>query len=347
MKQFILILVVFGLVGYVAWAFYNTDKKIDDFAKSSTTTEATVTEPQQTNSEKDTTTLGSIVILGNLILDGAEYSVPSAGFNNQLTEYLKSANCRLAPLQSPLKGQHINTSRSNYQEASEKAYNLLNQLDISMVGIGQGHFIDQGNDGVNNSKSWLDNQSIAYSGASNQDSDPYHAATINCGQLRVGIISSTEDDNSSGNGVKLALNEKLTASVKSLKAQTDFVIVMTDWAEDASKFVSPYQKGIAHSLIDSGADLVVGNHPQFIQTMENYNNRLIFYSLGNFLVPSKYNENKSEGMTVKLTISEASVSADIVPLSNTKSDPTIVTDNLPETYLQTLGLESWSANFKR
>ena len=39
----------------------------------------------------------------------------------------------------------------------------------------------------------------------------------------------------------------------------------------------------SHLLADSGADLVVGNHPHVLQGMELYNGVPIYYSLGNFL----------------------------------------------------------------
>lgn len=38
----------------------------------------------------------------------------------------------------------------------------------------------------------------------------------------------------------------------------------------------------AHTAIDAGADLVLGNGPHVSRAMENYKNRLIAYSLGNF-----------------------------------------------------------------
>ena len=38
-----------------------------------------------------------------------------------------------------------------------------------------------------------------------------------------------------------------------------------------------------HALIDHGADIVIGDHPHWIQTTEAYKGRLIVYSMGNFM----------------------------------------------------------------
>ena len=40
---------------------------------------------------------------------------------------------------------------------------------------------------------------------------------------------------------------------------------------------------MAHKVIDSGADLVIGHHPHVLQSIEIYKNRMILYSLGNFI----------------------------------------------------------------
>jgi len=43
------------------------------------------------------------------------------------------------------------------------------------------------------------------------------------------------------------------------------------------------QKQLARLMIDSGADLVVGSHPHVTQGVEYYHDKLIVYSLGNFV----------------------------------------------------------------
>ena len=44
-----------------------------------------------------------------------------------------------------------------------------------------------------------------------------------------------------------------------------------------------YQRKLAHKCVDAGADLVLGHHPHVIQGMEVYKDKLIAYSLGDFV----------------------------------------------------------------
>jgi poly-gamma-glutamate synthesis protein (capsule biosynthesis protein) len=39
----------------------------------------------------------------------------------------------------------------------------------------------------------------------------------------------------------------------------------------------------AHAAIDSGADIVIGAHPHWVQNKETYKDKPIYYSLGNFI----------------------------------------------------------------
>ena len=44
---------------------------------------------------------------------------------------------------------------------------------------------------------------------------------------------------------------------------------------------------MAHEIIDWGADMILGHHPHVMQGVELYKNRVIAYSLGNFVFDQK------------------------------------------------------------
>ena len=51
--------------------------------------------------------------------------------------------------------------------------------------------------------------------------------------------------------------------------------------------VGMYERQIARSAIDAGADVVVGHHAHILQGMEIYRDRPIFHGLGNFAIATK------------------------------------------------------------
>ncbi len=63
----------------------------------------------------------------------------------------------------------------------------------------------------------------------------------------------------------------------------DNIIVSFHWGKENDIYPTSRQTEYAHKVIDAGADLVLGHHPHVIQGIETYRNKLILYSLGNFV----------------------------------------------------------------
>ena len=70
----------------------------------------------------------------------------------------------------------------------------------------------------------------------------------------------------------------VVADIKRAKEfyQADFVIVFPHWGWEHEKAASAEQHRVAHLMIDSGADIVVGGHPHVTQNIETYKNKYIF-----------------------------------------------------------------------
>ena len=73
------------------------------------------------------------------------------------------------------------------------------------------------------------------------------------------------------------------ANVTEASKQAEFVIVSLHWGVEYKKVANSQQIGLAHALVDAGADLILGHHPHVIQGMEIYKDRLIVYSMGDFV----------------------------------------------------------------
>ncbi|NTW62318.1 CapA family protein [Candidatus Saccharibacteria bacterium] len=60
------------------------------------------------------------------------------------------------------------------------------------------------------------------------------------------------------------------------------------------------------SLIDNGADMVIGDHPHWVQTSESYKGHLIVYSMGNFMFDQQgiMEMTRSAGINVVMSIND-------------------------------------------
>lgn len=57
------------------------------------------------------------------------------------------------------------------------------------------------------------------------------------------------------------------------------------------------------SLIDAGADVVLGDHPHWVQSSEAYKGKLIVYSMGNFIFDQQFNLEVTRSAPVEMTVS--------------------------------------------
>jgi len=84
-------------------------------------------------------------------------------------------------------------------------------------------------------------------------------------------------------------------------AGAQVVIAFPHWGIEYTFGPSPLQTRLAHIMIDAGADLVIGNHPHWVQSVEIYKGKPIWYSLGNFTFDQDWSEPTLEGVSLELT----------------------------------------------
>ena len=84
------------------------------------------------------------------------------------------------------------------------------------------------------------------------------------------------------------LHPDVLTDIATAKEMADVVIVCPHWGTEYTFVPSSYQKKFAQQMTEAGADLIIGTHPHVIQPVEwikveNGNQALCFYSLGNYV----------------------------------------------------------------
>lgn len=75
---------------------------------------------------------------------------------------------------------------------------------------------------------------------------------------------------------------KLKEDIAELKKTNSVIVINFHWGNENQYYPIDAQKELARFAIDKGADIILGHHPHVIQGIEQYKNRIIAYSLGNF-----------------------------------------------------------------
>lgn len=100
-------------------------------------------------------------------------------------------------------------------------------------------------------------------------------------------------------GVVDAEEEKIKNDIQNARSQADIVVVAYHWGVEYRSQPDDRQKYLGRFTIDAGADLVIGNHPHWIQPLEVYHGKIITYAHGNFVFDQMWSQKTQEGVVGK------------------------------------------------
>jgi hypothetical protein len=154
-------------------------------------------------------------------------------------------------------------------------------------------------------------------------------------ELKISIINFCENEWSTSdyNGYCASSFSEIEAYyvIKEAKSTSDKVILIHHGGHEMYQLPSPRMKKVFRFFIDCGADVVVNHHTHCISGYEIYNNKPIFYSLGNFLFdnPKMKNSVWNYGLALKLKLSKTTIDFDFIFFEqfNSESNFRILKDN--------------------
>lgn len=144
-------------------------------------------------------------------------------------------------------------------------------------------------------------------------------AIINCCEHEFSIATESK-------GGACPLNPiKQYYSIKQAKGSADYVLVIVHGGHEHWQLPSPRMKETYRFFLDAGADAVVNHHQHCFSGFEIYNDKPIFYGLGNFCFDRKGNwgQRWHEGLLLMLTFEEDKVGYEIFPYQQCLERPSI------------------------
>ena len=185
---------------------------------------------------------------------------------------------------------------------------ILTSNSVEAVSMGNNHSEDYGPESQVDTKNALDAAGVLYA---INDTIAYYTT-------EEGMVVAMVSANITGAGN--ARDQYLINGVVEAKEQgADLVIACCHWGIEKDYYPNDYQQNLGHTLIDNGADLVIGNHPHVLQGVEEYNGKIIVYSLGNFSFGANRNPGDKDTAVYQQTftfvdgILQTDIAAKIIP----------------------------------
>ena len=253
----------------------------------------------------------SILVAGDVML-GRKVMIEAEKRNNYLfpfekvTEKLKGYDLVFINLENPIIQncpEHIGGFK--FCSPSETAQ-ALRSAGVDIVNLANNHSLNYGQTGINETKVILKENEIGYTGAGNLYSTSYDAG-------KFGFL-----------GFDFTVNEPVANDYELIKIaakEVDILIVAVHWGVEYTDRPTERQRQLAKQMVQSGADVIVGTHPHWVQGIGCFMGGIetyipasefksgqtcqagsvpVFYSLGNFIFDQMWSEETKKGAIVEL-----------------------------------------------
>lgn len=203
-------------------------------------------------------------------------------------DFLKSADLTLVNLESPFLSPCFPTTEGMKFCSDPAHVDGLKLAGVDVVNLANNHFYDQGEAGAKTTREVLKINSLLASGWGETAFQNVRGLTF--GFLGYCPVCGGQES------LEGAGQERLVLEIEAARKSADLLIVSFHWGEEYQSEPGPVQRELGRLAIDSGADLVIGHHPHWVQPVEIYQDKLIVYSLGNFIFDQMWSEETKTGL---------------------------------------------------
>jgi poly-gamma-glutamate synthesis protein (capsule biosynthesis protein) len=243
-----------------------------------------------------------IIFTGDLMMDRYIRSVgEKKGYDfifNDIKDDLGKVDHVITNLEGPITqydSVSINTdpgTKENYIfTMSNEILDGLYDSNIKIFNIGNNHIFNFGKDGFDQTINNLNDKQLKYFGDLSEVNDiTINPLILDNGEFIINIFNYNQF------GGKDA--DAISEDIKYHDTLLNINIVYAHWGEEYEEKSNEKIREIAEKFIDNGADLVIGSHPHVIQNIDEYKDKKIFYSLGNFVMDQYFEENVRKGLLV-------------------------------------------------
>lgn len=182
--------------------------------------------------------------------------------------------------------------------------------------LANNHTDNQGADGFTETKQQLDKNGIQYFG----HYDPRELDDI-CEVIALPVTITNDDESVAKGKLPVAMcgyhavfRIPTAEAVAEMQKYSQYMSVIALPHMGTEYLIAPDQlkTDFYRSLIDGGADMVLGDHPHKIQTSESYNGHLIVYSMGNFIFDQQENSEVSRSADIRVVMKTNDQNSDLL-----------------------------------
>lgn len=292
--------------------FYFQELFLDTLEKIS---EINLPVPLRENKEEIT-----IFLVGDIMLNrGVEYYIKKhQDFRYpflKIADKLRAAEITFGNLEGPISNRGRDQGSIYSFRFDPKVIEGLLFAGLDVLSLANNHIWDWGKEGLVDTVSLLNAQGIKTVGAGRDYFEANKPIIFKINETKIAFLAYTTfysqifQAKEKQPGISQFDLEKISQKIKEIEKKVDIIIISIHWGEEYQLRSNFQQQKLGKTLIEAGADLIVGHHPHVIQEIERYNQGWIAYSLGNFVFDQAFSKETMESLILEVKIENKKISA--------------------------------------
>ena len=214
---------------------------------------------------------------------------------------------------------------------------FLKKINGNIWNIANNHIMDCGREGLESTLRYARENGVPTVGVGLDIHQAAKPVIIENDGADIGIISVTQEETptateTSEGTVQWDDLEKISQMIADVKKTCRWCVLVVHAGPEFCQLMPPSIRDIYQQYLTLGADVVVGHHPHVVQNYEIVGDKIIFYSLGNFVFDTDYQrlQNHTEyGVFVKIAFGKDSFTWDHKAMKINRQNQTIIPCKTP------------------
>ncbi len=285
----------------------------------------------------------SLIFTGDIGFDRYMYKKweDESLISGEILSFLHSADHVIANVEGPVAPAAPNTTKDGAQQLlhtiDPEAVTVLNKMHADIWNICNNHIMDAGEFGIKSTLEIAKENSVLTIGAGMDIHEARKPVILDeaggIGMFGVGYQRACRkaDENKAGCYSWSDLDE-IQKTINEIKKKCRWCVVVAHAGEEFTPLPSPYTRERYHLYLEMGADIVVSHHPHVPMNYETVGDKVIFYSLGNFIFDTDYQRSQygtEKGLLVKINFTENDFKWEPMGLEIVRGEEKIVKSELP------------------
>lgn len=284
--------------------------------------------------------------------------------DESILKFLGASDHVVANVECPLTNSDVTSKMEISHFSSPESGAWFKKISADVWSLSNNHILDCGETGMLNTMSVAQKNGAITLGAGTNVTNASKYITYDC-EGGIGIFAVTykrgEFIRATENAPGCVLfddTKRIKQIISEIKSKNKWCIIIAHGGDEFSNLPMPYMRKLYKKFLKFGADVVVGHHPHVVQNYEKIGNKMIFYSLGNFVFDTDYQRKQkySEyGILLKLNFDDNDFSWDYISTKVNRVNQTIEKSEAPAIFqeidsknynlLWPLGAKKFTENF--